>query len=293
MFHRGTVFSSDKEVMQSVLKRQVEQSGKFPPDSTAESVAAVLADEITSKTIIITGVSPSGLGAEAARVIFKHNPKLLILASRSKKAIDDTIVAIGGSSASKNVRAVEFDLSDFKSVRKAAEEILETAPAVDVLINNAGIMMLPEFKTTKQGNEMQFGVNHLGHFLFTNLLIPSLLQSPAGCVVNISSAGHRVSGVHLEDVNFSNGKTYEPFIAYGQSKSSNILFSVSLTHKLGKKGLRSFAVDPGAINTTGLNLGIPMEKKIEMGWWDTDGTPSANIPVHSRGGSIILYCRSF
>ncbi|ORY14627.1 hypothetical protein BCR34DRAFT_598971 [Clohesyomyces aquaticus] len=290
MSHQTNAFFSDKELLQSVLHRRVEKSGRFGPESTAEEVAVGLASEINGKTVIITGVSPSGLGAEAARVIFKQKPRLLILASRNKKTIDDTTVAIGGADSPDIVKAVELDLSDLESVRKAATEILDTTPVVDVLINNAGIMMPPSFKTTKQGIELQFGVNHVGHFLFTNLLMPALLRAWEGpCVVNISSAGHRAGGIRFDDLNMEDGKAYEPFIAYGQSKSANILFSVSLTEKLRGKGLGSFAVDPGAVATTGLSETIPFDRRVEMGWWNADGTPSEKLPWTSVGQGAAGY----
>ncbi|KAF2734257.1 NAD(P)-binding protein, partial [Polyplosphaeria fusca] len=228
----------------------------------------------------------AGIGAEAARVILKHKPGLLILASRNKSSIEDTIAAIGGLEGAVDVRAVELDLADLDSVRAAAAEVLEHAATVDVLINNAAVMgtFLPKFETSKQGYEMQFAVNHLGHFLFTNLLMPALLRSAAGPrVVNISSAGHRAGPVHLGDVNFDNGKAYEPFVAYGQSKTANMLFTVSLAQKLSNKGLRSYSVDPGSVGTTGLARHMPLEYRVEKGWWNADGSLNDSIPWHSVG----------
>jgi len=132
-------------------------------------------------------------------------------------------------------------------VRAAAAEVLAMTPVVDVLINNAGIMMQPEFSTTPEGVERHFGVNHLGHFLFANLLMPALLRSPAGPrVVVVSSAGNRGQGIRFDDVNFGEGKHYEPFLAYAQSKTANLLFVLSLAQKLGSKNLVTFGVDPGS-----------------------------------------------
>jgi NAD(P)-dependent dehydrogenase (short-subunit alcohol dehydrogenase family) len=203
--------------------------------------------ELTQKTVVITGVTPRSLGAEAARVIAKHDPKLLILASRTESTIDETIESIKSSTTPGiDLRPLVVDLGSQKSVRAAAVQILEWTPVVDVLINNAGIMMMPTYKTTPEGIELQFGVNHIGHFLFTNLLVPALLKSTSGGrVVNISSAGHRGSDVRLDDVNFNDGKDYEPFIAYAASKTANIQFSVALANKLGSKGLLSYSIDPG------------------------------------------------
>ncbi|KAF2642556.1 NAD(P)-binding protein [Massarina eburnea CBS 473.64] len=270
--------ATDQQAIEQLLNRPTLQTTPFTALQTAEDVATILSSDIAGKTVVITGVSPSGIGAEAARVIHKHNPKLLVLASRSTKNIDATITAIGGAGSS-NVKGVELDLADLESVRKAAAEILEQTSVVDVLINNAGIMMLPEFQTTRQGVEMQFGTNHLGHFLLTNLLMPALLQSSQGAsVVNVSSAGHHAGNVPFEDINFDNGKTYEPFPAYGGSKTANILFTVSLAAKLKSKGLRSFALDPGAVIGTELSRTMSLETKAAMGAWNPDGTPSEKIP---------------
>ena len=143
---------------------------------------------------------------------------------------------------------VELDLGSQWSVRAAASKILETVPVIDVLINNAGIMMLPKFSSTNEGIEAHFGTNHIGHFLFTNLLMPALLKSEhGGRVVNISSAGAAGSPIRFDDYNFGHGETYEPFLAYAQSKCANLLFSLELAKRLGSKGIISFGVDPGCM----------------------------------------------
>ncbi|TFK78017.1 NAD(P)-binding protein, partial [Polyporus arcularius HHB13444] len=122
---------------------------------------------------------------------------------------------------------------------------------IDVLVNNAGIMATPYGKTV-DGIESQFGTNHIGHFLFTNLIIPKLLESKQGRVVNVSSNGHRLSDIRWDDFNFQDGTTYNKWVAYGQSKTANILFSVELAQRLGSKGLKAFSLHPGTIMT---NLG--------------------------------------
>ncbi len=143
---------------------------------------------------------------------------------------------------------VELDLGNQSSVRTAASKILEAAPVIDVLINNAGIMMLPKFSSTNEGIEAHFGTNHIGHFLLTNLLMPALVKSEhGGRVVNISSAGAAGSPIRFDDYNFGHGETYEPFLAYAQSKCANLLFSLELAKRLGSKGIISFGVDPGCM----------------------------------------------
>ncbi|TFK86693.1 NAD(P)-binding protein, partial [Polyporus arcularius HHB13444] len=133
--------------------------------------------------------------------------------------------------------------------RKAAAEVLSWPEPIDVLVNNAGIMATPYGKTV-DGIESQFGTNHIGHFLFTNLIMPKLLESKQGPrVVNVSSNGHRLSDIRWDDFNFQDGKTYNKWVAYGQSKTANILFSVELAQRLGSKGLKAFSVHPGLIST--------------------------------------------
>ena len=196
---------------------------------------------------MITGVSKDGLGAAAAIAIAQHRPKLLILASRSESAIAEVMSDIEKSvSPSEDVRGVLLDLGSQKSVREAASKVLEMTPTVDVLINNAGVMMLPRFQATAEGIEAQFGINHIGHFLFTNLLMPALLASPSGArVVTVSSAASSASPIRFGDYNFGDGSTYDSFLAYAQSKTANLLFVLSLARKLGKHGIGSFGVDPG------------------------------------------------
>ncbi|KAI9730263.1 MAG: hypothetical protein M1834_006027 [Cirrosporium novae-zelandiae] len=270
-------FNATSDVATASLATHVNTSDRFNFNTTDDEAAAELAGEIKSKTVIITGISPGGLGAEAARAILKQHPKLLILASRRETSIKEVIDKIQ-KSPDDNVKALELDLSSLTSVRKAAEKVLQMTPVVDVLINNAAVMMTPEYRTTGEGIEWHFGLNHIGHFLFTNLIMPAMLKAPNGaCVVNISSAGHRATGVNFDDVNFNGGKSYDKFLGYAQSKTANILFSVGLAQKLGHKNIRSFGIDPGAVAGTNLNRDIPMEELKARGWWGEDGKPNTKI----------------
>lgn len=122
---------------------------------------------------------------------------------------------------------------------------------IDVLVNSAGVMAGP-YKTTQEGIENQFGSNHIGHFLFTNLLLPKILASPSPRIVNVSSDGHRFGGVRFNGWSFQNGKAYDQWEAYGQIKTANILFSRALADKLGAKGSRSYSLHPGVAFGTSL-----------------------------------------
>ena len=137
-------------------------------------------------------------------------------------------------------------LSDLASIRAYATDFLATQKQIDVLINNAGIMACP-FSKTKDGFEMQFGTNHVGHFLLTNLLMPAILDGDKPRIINLSSAGHTHSDVDLEDPNFDTSE-YNAWESYGRSKSANIHFTQELVRRYGNK-LQSFAVHPGVILT--------------------------------------------
>jgi NAD(P)-dependent dehydrogenase (short-subunit alcohol dehydrogenase family) len=140
---------------------------------------------------------------------------------------------------------VEADLASLGSVRKAASDLLARAKPFDVVIANAGVMACPQGKT-QDGFETQFGTNHLGHFVFVNQLVP--LLKPGARIVTLSSAGHQISDVDLEDPNFER-TPYQPFIAYGRSKTANILHAVALDSRLKGRGVRATSIHPGGIHT--------------------------------------------
>lgn len=147
-------------------------------------------------------MTEGSLGADIARALAPHMPAILILASRSKEKIMKVVNRIQFSSETK-VQVLELDLASLASVRAAAEKILDWTTSVDAIMETAGVMAVPDFTKTEDGVEMQFAVNHLGHFLLTNLIMPRLLASQTGGrVVPFTSAGHKQAVLNLEDVNF-------------------------------------------------------------------------------------------
>lgn len=177
--------------------------------TTANEIAADCSDIIKGKTILITGVSPGSLGAEFARVISKHAPGLIILANRDVSKASETAKTIWEIAPSVPTRILELDLASQTQIREAAKEVLEKYPEthIDVLVNNAGVMAGP-YKVTADGIENQFGTNHIGHFLFTNLITKKLIPlskddnfSPAR-IVNVSSNGYRLGWVRFGDWGF-------------------------------------------------------------------------------------------
>ncbi|KAH8890964.1 NAD(P)-binding protein [Thozetella sp. PMI_491] len=266
---------------------------------TTDQVASNLHDHILNKTIVITGVSRQGLGAEAVRVLSQHGPKLLILASRRESAIAEVIDDLNGkSSPETRLVPLELDLGNQKSIRAAAAKVLQLTPVVDVLINNAGVMMLPEFTTTVDGIESHFGINHIGHFLFTNLLMPALLAAPeGGRVLNVSSSGAAGSPTSVDDYNFDEGKTYEPFIAYARSKNANLLFSIELARRLGDRGIVSFGIDPGCKSTTRARaLGGTLVPNPAMPYMSASQGVASYVlaafdpSIKEKNGSVMLSC---
>lgn len=220
----------------------------------ASTIAAEHASHIVRKIILTTGVTQGGLGATFVEEIAKHKPALLILAGRSARKVQATADKIKSNPTSTNtkVRVLVLDLASQQQIREAAKEILAyPEDHIDIVVNSAGTMA-GAFRTTEDGIENQFGSNHIGHFLFTNLIMPKVLASKAPRIVNVSSDGHRFSGIRFDDPNFKNGKVYDQWEAYGQSKTANILFAKALAEKLGPKGLKAYSLHPG--QTLGTSL---------------------------------------
>ncbi|KAI0720186.1 hypothetical protein C8T65DRAFT_633744 [Cerioporus squamosus] len=221
----------------------------FDASTTAEEAASALASHITGKTILVTGVIPGGLGAHFVKAIAAHQPKLLILADLSSPKLAEVAKELEAAHPGVATRTLEIDLSSQAAVRKAAAEVLSWPGPIDVLVNNAGVMAT-HYQKTADGLEMHFGTNYVGTFLFTNLIMPKLLESKSGPrVVSVSSDGHRLSDIRWDDLDFQDGKVYNMWRAYGQSKTALMLFTIELARRLGSKGLRAFSLHPGAIWT--------------------------------------------
>jgi NAD(P)-dependent dehydrogenase (short-subunit alcohol dehydrogenase family) len=220
-----------------------EMQTTFGYTSTTEDVLAGI--NLKGKRILVTGVS-AGLGIETARSVAARGAQVVGAARDLNKAkaataqVQKDAVANGGS-----FELIELDLASLKSVRACADALVEKGESFDVVIANAGVMATP-FGHTVDGFETQFGTNHLGHFLLVNR-IASLIRS-GGRLINLSSSGHRYSNVDLQDPNFERS-AYEPFVAYGRSKTANILFAVAFDKRHRERGVRAAAVHPGGIQT--------------------------------------------
>ena len=215
----------------------------FGASSTTDDVLAGV--NLRGKRILVTGVS-AGLGVETARALTAHGAQVvgaardLVKARAATEQVRKTAAANDGG-----FELVELDLANLKSVRACADGLLGKRKPFDVIIANAGVMATP-FGRTADGFETQFGTNHLGHFVLVNRIAP--LLGAGGRLINLSSAGHRFSNVDLEDPNFER-TPYEPFVAYGRSKTANALFAVAFDKRHRDRGVRAAAVHPGGIRT--------------------------------------------
>jgi NAD(P)-dependent dehydrogenase (short-subunit alcohol dehydrogenase family) len=201
--------------------------------------------DLHGKRVLVTGVS-AGIGAETARTLAAHGAQVvgaardLVKAEAATAQVRKDAEANGGS-----FELVALDLASLKNVRASADQLLVRGETFDVVIANAGVMATP-FGHTVDGFETQFGTNHLGHFVLVNR-IASLIR-PGGRLINLASAGHRFSNVDLNDPNFQR-TAYDPFVAYGRSKTANILFSVAFDRRHSGRGVRAAAIHPGVIHT--------------------------------------------
>jgi len=215
----------------------------FGATSTTDEI--LFGVKLHGKRILVTGVS-AGIGVETARSLAAHGAHVVGAArdlTKAEKAtghIRKDAAANGGQ-----FELIQLNLADLKSVRASANELVAKNEPFDLVIANAGVMATP-FGHTADGFETQFGTNHLGHFVFVNRIAP--LMRTGSRLINLASSGHRFSNVDLEDPNFER-TPYEPFVAYGRSKTANILFSVAFDERHRQRGVRAAAVHPGGIYT--------------------------------------------
>jgi NAD(P)-dependent dehydrogenase (short-subunit alcohol dehydrogenase family) len=214
----------------------------FGAQTTTEMVLEGI--DLRGVLALVTG-GTSGLGKETARALAAHGAEVVITARDMVKgeAVSRELAAATGAS----VEVEELELGSLASVRAFAGRFLARHSELQILVNNAGIMACPP-GTTADGFELQFGTNHLGHFLLTCLLAPALRQGAPARVIALSSRAHHMSPVIFDDINFER-RPYQKWVSYGQSKTANVLFAVELERRLGPFGVHAFAVHPGVIHT--------------------------------------------
>src|SRR6202043_2980489 len=215
-----------------------------PIGATSTTDEVLSGVNLKGKRVLVTGVS-AGLGVETARALVAHGAHVVGAARDLAKAKRATAEVRAQAANGGGLELVELDLASLESVRACAEALLADGRPFDAVIANAGVMRTP-FGHTADGFETQFGTNHLGHFVLVNR-VASLIRD-GGRLINLSSSGHRYSNVDLEDPSFEH-TPYEPFVAYGRSKTANILFAVAFDKRHRDRGVRAAAVHPGGIQT--------------------------------------------
>lgn len=215
-------------------------------DLTADEV--LLGLDLGGTDALVTGAG-GGLGRETARALAAHGARVTVMA-REQATASRVAAQIAAETGNTGVDALGCDLASLASVREAAARYAETHPRLSLLVNNAGVMACP-LAHSADGHELQFAVCHLGHFLLTCMLIPRLLAGAPARIVNLSSAGHKLSPVDFDDPDFHR-RPYDKWTGYGQAKTANILFSLALQARLGARGVLAYAVHPGAIAETAL-----------------------------------------
>jgi len=285
--------------------------------------------DLTGRVIIVTGGN-GGIGYYSAKMLLEKNAKVYVAARESQKS-SDAIKKLKEETGKEAIH-LPLDLTDLHNVRKAAEIFLSKESKLDVLLNNAGVMAQPIDQLTKDGYDGQFGINVLGHFHFTKLLLPALLATPAPRVINVTSNGHNLApteGFYWNKLKGPKQGSMLPVISfieryryYGMSKLGNILFTNELVRRYGDRGLISIAVHPGFVNTdlarhhnmilSGViaRLTVPVESGAvtslfaatapEAAQWNGKylvplaqlGTPSANAQNKELGIQMWDYCEN-
>ncbi|MBI5288714.1 MAG: SDR family NAD(P)-dependent oxidoreductase [Chloroflexi bacterium] len=258
----------------------------FGHRSTALEVIA--GHDLSGRAAIVTG-GASGIGVETVRALATAGARVTI-ATRDLAKANAMAETLRGETGSDAVEAALLDLGSLASVLAFVEGYLAGHSQLHLLINNAGIMATP-FGHTADGFELQFGTNHVGHFALTTGLLPALRAAGRGAskarVVSLSSIGHRRSDIHYDDLNFER-RPYDPFAAYGQSKTANALFAVGLTQRYAAEGITSNAVMPGGI-LTGLQKHMPREQQIAAGWFDEQGNINPRFKSTEQGAATSIW----
>lgn len=243
--------------------------------------------DLSGKRVLVTGVS-AGLGVETVRTLLAHGAQVMGAArdlSKARRATETLTSAIPKGAA---LELVELDLACLTSVRDCADKLSRAGKPFDLIIANAGVMACPQTRTV-DGFDMQFGTNHLGHFVLVNRLT-SLLK-PASRLVSLSSAAHRFADVDLQDPNFEQ-TPYNEFEAYGRSKTANVLFAVEFDRRHKHRGIRAVAVHPGVIQTE-LNRHMTPEvirrRMAQLNANQPAGTPAVQYKTKAQGAATSVW----
>ncbi|GBM12753.1 Retinol dehydrogenase 11 [Araneus ventricosus] len=238
--------------------------------------------KLCGKTVIITGGS-AGLGKETALDLAARGAKI-ILACRDVEKGKVAAVDIQKQVQNANTIVRHLDLASLSSIRRFAEGILMTEPYIHVLINNAGVAACPRLKTI-EGFDMQFGVNYLGHFFLTNLLLERIKESAPARIINIGSIAHILGKIHFSDIHLERG--YNSALAYCHSKLAAVLFTRELAKNLKGTGVTTYCVDPGPTNT---GIFRNVFSKVSCIAYPFSACKSVMSKSPKKGVQTIIYC---
>ncbi|PVH97060.1 NAD(P)-binding protein [Periconia macrospinosa] len=268
----------------------------FDINTTDTEVISSFGKEAQDKTVLITGPSIASIGSQVAISLATAGPKLLILAGRNKEKITPVIEEIKKANAEVPVKFVQLDLLSHKSVRDCVKQVKEITDHIDAIINNAGVMATRKFTLSEDNVESQFAVNYLSHFLLTNLLLREGLIKSGGLILNVGSLGYQMADIQLNDINYSNGQSYNGWKAYGQAKSAQILGTRGLANRLKGKGIAVLVAHPGVTLESSLlaNSAIDQEyfgEAYALAIERNDGKPlpPQNMVSLKQAAGVLLY----
>ena len=258
------------------------RESKFGGRSTAREVIA--GHDLKGRDAIVTG-GASGIGVETVRALAMAGARVVI-ATRDHTNGESVAAMLRKETGEDQIEFQHLDLASLASVQAFVKQFLALGRDLHLLINNAGVMATP-LSFTVDGFESQFGTNHVGHFALATGLLPALKAAGQARVVSLSSLGHRRSDVHFDDLNFRL-RPYDPWMAYGQSKTANVLFAVGMTQRFGPKGINANAVHPGGI-MTGLQKHVSREEQMKMGWIDEAGAQHSRFKSTEQGAATSIW----
>lgn len=208
-------------------------------------VTVLSGDKMDKNSVVVITGANSGMG-KATSVELAKTGAIVVMACRNKSKGEEAVREVIELTGNSSVKLMICDLGSLKSIENFCTEFKKRFQRLDVLVNNAGVV-LPGRHQTFDGYELQFGVNHLGHFLLTNMLLDLIIKSAPARIINVSSGAHKIGKIHFEDINLN--KKYTVWRAYAQSKLANILFTYELADRLKDKGVTVNCLHPGAVAT--------------------------------------------